>query len=111
MLVLVWHQFFPDTWNSNNCTVEKRLDFSFEFITEEVVSKLVRDIKISKSSAMGTLSTRLVKDVFQVRLCELTDIYNTCLDVGIFPISWGVGEITPIPKVGSHSNRMEQTNG
>ena len=54
---------------------------------------------------MGTLSSRLIKDAFQMRMGELTDIYNICLDNGIFPSSWGIGEITPIPKVNVHSKK------
>ena len=96
---------FPDIWSTNTSTIKCTSKFSFAFITENVVSKLMRDIKISKSSAMGALSTRILKDAFQIRIRELTDLYNTCLDSGIFTISWGIGEITPIPKVNVHSKK------
>ena len=77
-------------------------------INEETVSKLVNDIKISKSSAMGKLSTRLLKDVFQVCIGELTALYYTCLNTGVFPTSWGIGEITQIPKVNGQSKKPDE---
>ena len=90
---------FTNTWSPLDFTISNRYRFSFDFLSEDSITKLVNNIKISKSSAMGSLSSRIVKDAFQVCTPELTDIFNICLDVGIFPASWGVGEITPIPKV------------
>ena len=96
---------FTNSWTSNDCIIREEHDFSFEFISEQAVSKLVKEIKISKSSAMGSLSSRILKDVFEVRICELTDLFNVCLDSGVFPLSWGIGEITPIPKANIHSKK------
>ena len=98
---------FADCWTDNDFNIPCSSYFSFDFITEQPVVKLVKEIKISKSSATGSLSSRLSKDAFQVRVYELTDIFNTCLDTGVFPASWGIGEITPIPKVNIHSKKPE----
>ena len=94
---------FSDSWSPDDCKIDGDHHFSFGFITEQVVSKLVSEIKISKSSAMGSLSSRILKDVFEIRAAELTELFNTCLDTGVFPHSWGIGEITPIPKANVHS--------
>ena len=90
---------FTNTWSPLDFKICNKYRFSFDFLSEDSITKLVNNIKISKSSAMGSLSSRIVKDAFQVCTPELTDIFNICLDVGIFPASWGVGEITPIPKM------------
>ena len=100
---------FTDTWEPADCNIENDGITSFEFITEQVVSKLVKGIKISNSSAMMSLSSCILKDVFEIRICELTDLFNTCLDSSMFPSSWSMGEITPIPKVNIHSKN--QVNG
>ena len=84
---------FANSWEPADCNIENDRITSFEFITEQVVSKLVK----------GSLSRRILKDVFEIRICELTDIFNTCLDSSMFPSSWDIGEITPIPKVNIHS--------
>ena len=99
---------FDDKWVSTDCKVCESPGFSFSFITEKAVSKLVNEIKVSKSSAMGSLSSRLIKDAFQTNTLKLTNIFNTCLDTGTFPNSWGVGEITPIPKINALSKKPEE---
>ena len=96
---------FANTWNQTDCTIKSTNIFSFKYIPEETVIKLIKNIKITKSSAMGSLSSRLVKDAFQVCSYKLTDIFNHCLTTGVFPMSWGMGEITPIPKVNIHSKK------
>ena len=64
---------------------------------------LIKEIKITKSSAVEGLSTRLLKDAFQVLSFELTYLYNSCLQCGIFPETWGLSIITPIPKTSQRS--------
>ena len=99
---------FKDQWVEEDCTIRTQTTFSFGFISEDTVSKLISDIKIAKSSATGSLSSRILKDIFSVRFVELTDLYNLCLDSGTFPKEWGIGEITPIPKVNIHSKKPEE---
>ena len=77
--------------------------FEFDFITEEEVKKLINAIDLSKSSALGDLSTRLLRDAFKCLSLELTHIYNICIDTGVFPKTWGVGMVTQIPKTCSSS--------
>ena len=72
--------------------------FDFDFITEEEVKKLINNIDLSKSAAMGNLSTRLLRDAFRCLTLELTYIYKTCIESGVFPDLWGIGVLTPIPK-------------
>ena len=72
--------------------------FSFEILSEYEVCKTVKDIQISKSSAYSEISTRLFKDAFVVIPRELTHLFNKCLSDGVFPIDWGLAEVTPIPK-------------
>ena len=98
---------FNDDWSEDSSKIRCDTVFSFEFISEETVSKLCKNIKISKSSAMGLLSTRILKDRFEVCIVELTHIFNMCIESGSFPKSWGVGEITPIPKVSVSSKKPE----
>ena len=95
---------FKNDWSEDQSKIKTNSAFSFEVISEDTVRRLCKDIKSSKSSAMGLLSTRILKDCFEVCTLELTHVFNTCLDSGIFPFSWGTGQITPIPKI-SVSNK------
>ena len=97
-------QKFDTTWEPSQNLKNHKSSFDFNIITEEMVRKLVSDIKISKSSAVHNLSSRILKDAFHVLSFELAYLYNTCIDVGIFPQDWSIGKISPIPKTSNTSN-------
>ena len=77
-----------------------RNKFCFQFISMDIVRKLVKEIEISKSSGIENLNSRLIKDAFTVLIPELTHLFNDSIETGIFPLSWSIGSITPIPKDG-----------
>ena len=87
-----------EKWEKEKCNIRTSSSFSFQWVTEFEVKLLIKEIKITKSSAIEGLSTRLLKDAFEVLSFELTYLYNSCLQFGIFPIDWGLSLITPIPK-------------
>ena len=89
-----------DTWTPNNNMFKEYKGFHFEEISEYEILKIVKDIKISKSSAYKELSSRLFKDAFQILIKEITYLFNICIQKGVFPTEWGYAEVTPIPKVG-----------
>ena len=64
-------------------------------------------IDISKSAALGDLSSRLLKDAFACLTVELTYLYNSCLDSSTFPLKWGTGIVTPFPKTTSKSKQAK----
>ena len=90
-------------WEKEKCNIKTSSTFSFQWVTEFKVKSLVKEIKITKSSAVEGLSTRLLKDAFEILSFELTYLYNSCLQFGIFPKKWGLSKITPIPKASHHS--------
>ena len=94
-------------WYPNDCLKNITTSFSFEFVTESLVRKLVSEIKISKSSALDNLSSRLLKDAFSTLIFELTYLYNTCIETSIFPRAWSVGKISPIPKVNNSNTKVK----
>ena len=91
---------FNTTWSPNNSMYKVYGGFQFEEISEYEVLKLVKDIKLSKSSAYKELSSRLFKDAFMILIKEITYLFNICIQTGLFPKEWGRAEVTPIPKVG-----------
>ena len=90
-------------WEKEKCNIKTSSTFSFQWVTEFEVKYLVKEIKITKSSAVEGLSTRLLKDAFEILVFELTYLYNSCLQFGILPKKWGLSKITPIPKASHHS--------
>ena len=97
----------PNQWKESDFKQEIDSTFEFSFITEMMVKKLVGQIDISISAALGDLSSRLLKDAFACLTVELTYLYNSCLDSGTFPIKWGMGIVTPIPKTTSKSKQAK----
>ena len=88
---------FPNTWQLDD-NIRHNESFSFENTNEYEILKLVKDIKLSKSSAYCEISTRLFKDAFEVLTPELVHLYNMCIQAGTFPTLWGYAEVSPIPK-------------
>ena len=43
----------------------------------------------------------ILKDVFEVIILQLTYLFNQSISLGIFPDSWAVATVTPIPKTGN----------
>ena len=69
-----------ETWTASNVFKECTSSFEFKFIAESRVKRLVSEIKISKSSAIANLGSRILKDAFIVLALELTHLYNVCID-------------------------------
>ena len=90
-------------WDKTKCKIDVDSVFNFVWINEREVVDLVKNIKISKSSAIDGLSTRILKDAFLVSHLELTYMYNLCLSNGVFPETWCISMVTPIPKTNSKS--------
>ena len=89
---------FRNNWECDRSGIHVDTEFEFKRISERDVSKIVKEITISKSCSLPGLSTRLVKDAFEVIVPELTYLFNKCINLGDIPESWCLGSITPIPK-------------
>ena len=92
-------------WVKENCKINVTASFNFSWVTEFEVKRLVREICITKSSAIDNINTKLLKDAFEVLTFELTYLYNCCLQTGTFPNSWGLSKVTPIPKTNTNSTK------
>ena len=95
---------FDIPWHPNLAMFGDYDGLSFQSVTQYEVCKLIKEINISKSSAYTDISSRLLKDAFTVLIRELTHLFNTSIEYGIFPKDWGLAEVTPIPKSGDLSN-------
>ena len=94
---------FNNTWDKDKCDIDVSSQFEFQIVSELQVQKLVKDIKLAKSCSIDGLSTRLIKDAFEVLIPELTRLYNICIETGEIPRMWCHGSISPIPKTKSDS--------
>ena len=69
-------------------------------VQEEEVLKLFKEISTVKSSAIPNISARIFKDAFCAISPVMTKLYNLSLRHGIFPSSWKIATIIPLPKEG-----------
>ena len=92
------------SWDKNKCKIDVDSVFKFTWviIEREVIEK-VKNINVHKSCVIEGLRTHIMKDAFLVLPTELTFMYNVCLQRGIFPKSWCISMVTPIPKTKSKS--------
>ena len=67
----------------------------------EDVQKVVKEIDIHKGSGIDYLPSFILKDVFEVIISQLVYLFNKSMSTGIFPDSWAIATITPIPKAGN----------
>ena len=65
------------------------------------VIKLIKNIDVHKSSGIEYLPSFILKDVFEVIPAQRTHLFNKSMALGIFPDSWAIGTVTPIPKSGN----------
>ena len=91
-----------EDWNPIESAI-KRDDnpFEFKYVTKDLVVKLIKEINVHKSSATPRLSTKLLKDAFEVLYDELCYMLNMSLTLGEFPDAWCIGHVIPLPKQGN----------
>ena len=53
---------------------------------------------------MNNISSRLVKDTILAIPKQITYLFNASIKTGMFPDSWKMGRVTPIPKNGDVTN-------
>ena len=68
------------------------------------VAKVVQDINIHKASAIGNLTSRVLKDAFEVLITQLTYLFNLSFIQAEFPKKWKEAQVVPLPKSGDQSN-------
>ena len=62
---------------------------------------LVQKINISKSSGITQISSRLLRDSFQILSDKLTHLFNLSIATAVFPDQWKKALVIPIPKTGN----------
>ena len=74
-------------WVKEKCIINVETTFNFTWVTEIEVKRPVKEICITKASAIERLSSRLLRDAFEILTFHLTYIYNSCLqNVFFYPL-------------------------
>lgn len=78
-----------------------KLDF---LITKEEVSKCLHSLKNRKSAGLDCISNEMLKCGESILLPYILKIFNSVLQVGVYPSEWKMGYINPIYKSGTRSD-------
>ena len=70
----------------------------------KATTKLIKDIDISKSSAIPNLSSRVIKDAFEAIPDKLTRLFNLSIAERKFPEQWKVATVISLQKVGNKTD-------
>ena len=75
-------------------------EFELMEVRPQEVLEQVDKINIAKSSAIRNISTFIIKDSFRVLLHQVTYLFNLSIRKNVFPTSWKMARVTPLPKDG-----------
>ena len=89
---------FQSSTDLTTCTVDRKWQCSFRFIGMKEVLSIIRSLKNNKSTCIGDINMRVIKDAMCILVLELTYLINECLDMLHMPQEWKVGTVSPIPK-------------
>lgn len=105
----ILNDFFCSVFTKENTervpTVESRcnVELSSITITEDIVGKHLKKLKVSKSAGPDGLHPRVLKEIAQYITEPLKMIYMKSIASGMLPSQWKQGHITPIFKKGNRS--------
>ena len=86
------------TTNSIDIPMQTCNEFEFVSLIEKDVKTVIDSIDVHKSSSIEHLNSKLLKDAFTILIVQLTHLFNCSLGTNIFPSSWKLGKVIPIPK-------------
>ncbi|CAB4004315.1 Hypothetical predicted protein [Paramuricea clavata] len=76
--------------------------FTFEPVECSLVEYIVKSMPDNKAPGIDKIPIRVIKDCLPVISPWITSIINNSLANNIFPNTWKIAEVTPIPKEGDH---------
>ena len=76
--------------------------FHFQAVSENEINRIVISFQSSKAPGYSKVQMAVIKDALPHILPALTDIVNHSLLSLIFPASWKISEVVPLPKDGDH---------
>ena len=71
-----------------------------ERVNEIEVSRVIREINVSKSSGLENIGSFIVKQLFEILITKVTYMFNLSIERSSFPREWKLALVIPIPKTG-----------
>ena len=83
------------------------LEFDRMPFAEDEVLKVCKEINIHKSASIANVKTMVLKHAFTSNIDKTTKIFNSSFSLAIFPRSWKLSTIVPLPKVSQPTSASE----
>lgn len=92
---------FTDVREENKKFIPKTNEIKFDIgtIRKSDVKTKLKEISKKKASGMTNLSSEMVVDSIEILIDHFTHLYNYAMEQGVFPDSWKIATVTPIPKI------------
>ena len=74
--------------------------FHFQAVSENEIKRIVMSFQSNKAPGYDKVPMAVIKDALPCILLALTDIVNQSLLSSVFPASWKISEVVPLPKDG-----------
>lgn len=78
--------------------------FKFTYVTPNIVIKTFRSLNLKKTEDLWGLSVKVLHSIVEVIAPHLADIFNKCIDTGVFPDLMKHSKIIPLFKSGTKSD-------
>ena len=102
------NNYFANVGTANQANVNQKPiwtdtdpGYNFEIVTLKEVIDLVKEIDIGKDSCIDGLPTYILKEGLQCLAGQMQHIFNTSLEMCVFPREWAKGFINILPKGGN----------
>ena len=89
---------FPKVPDMNTSHVDVRKQCAFRFVGKKEVLSIVKQLKNNKSTCIGDINMRVLKDALEMLIIEFTHLMNECLTQCVMPRDWKKGTVSPVPK-------------
>ena len=81
------------------------LDFSFKQISTELITNLLLNLNVKKSSGPDGLSPKLLKISAPAIAAPIAKLFNFCINAGVWPREWKLSDVTPVFKKGEVTSK------
>lgn len=81
-----------------------KTDFNYSEIDANTVIKAFKKIKLKNTEDIWGMSVRVISSVVDILAPYLSNIFNTCIKVGVFPDLMKISKVVPLFKTGCKSS-------
>ena len=87
---------FPTTGPYVRVQIDLHKQCVFRFVGIKEVISVIKSLKNNKSTCLGYINMKILKEALNILIVEFTHLINECLDLCVMPDEWKVGTVSPL---------------